>query len=166
MPYYRDANGQVNYFASIAFISDLPAGATVISDADALAEIPTAVGQLQQNQISQIDTDCANAIVGGFPSSALGAAFTYPSKTTDQQNLAAAVQRSMLPGFTSVLFWCADRYGSWAMRGHNQAQIQQVGIDGFNWISKCIAQKAMLEAQVMGLEDPASIAAVVWSNPT
>lgn len=166
MPYYRDASGALQYLASIAYAADLPAGAVIISDEEALTELPTPVNLAQQSQIQAIDDACAAAIVGGFPSSALGQAYTYPSKMTDQQNLAAAVQRSMLPGFTSVLFWCADRYGQWAMRGHNQAQIQQVGIDGFNWISKCIAKKAALEVQVMGLQDPDAIAQIVWSNPT
>lgn len=166
MPYYRDADGNVLFFNSIAFAHELPAGARVISDAEALADIPTPLGEIQNLQIQQIDDACAAAIVGGFNSSALGAVYHYPAKTTDQANLNAAVQRSMLPGFTSVLFWCADRYGNWAMRGHNAAQIQQVGIDGFNWISKCIAQKAQLEVQVMMLSDPAAIAKIVWSNPT
>lgn len=169
MPYYLDSNGDVQYFASIAYISELPPGSTVISDEQAMAQLPTPLNLAQQLQIGLIDDACAAAIVAGFYSNALGTQYLYPAKPTDQQNLAAAVQMSALPGTPStwsVLFWTADRYGNWGMRGHNIAQIQQAGRDGFSWVSACIAQKVVFETAVMQSQDPVAIAKINWTPPT
>lgn len=169
MPYYRDTSGNVVFFASIAFISDLPAGAVVITDEEAFATMPTPLSDAQTAQLAQIDADCAASITGGFYSNALGAKYLYPSQQTDQANLSASVLRSMLPNTAStwsVLFWCADRYNSWGLRGHNIAQIQQVGEDGINWVSQCIAQKVVYETQVMNAQTPEAVAAINWVAPT
>lgn len=169
MPYYQDASGAVHYFASIAFIGDLPAGSTVISDEDAFATMPTDLSDAQASQLAVIDAACAASITGGFYSNALGVKYSYPSLPTDQANLSASVQMSMMPNTKtgwSVLFWCADRNGSWGLRGHNAAQIQQAGTDGFSWISACIAQKVVYETAVMNAKTSDDVQKVVWVPPT
>jgi hypothetical protein len=169
MPYYQDAAGAVHYFASIAFISDLPPGSTVITDEAAFAAMPTPLSEAQTSQIATLDAACAASITGGFYSNALGVKYLYPSQVNDQANLSASVQMSMMPNTKSgwsVLFWCADRNGSWGLRGHNALQIQQAGTDGFSWISACIAQKVVYETAVMNAKTTDDVQKVVWVPPT
>ena len=99
----------------------------------------------QAAQVGVLTAACQSAIYAGFTSSALGAAYTYPAKDTDQQNLASSVLASLMPanatGWTTP-FWCADANGNWAFVNHTVAQIQQVGIDG---------KTAILAAMGLGL---------------
>ena len=136
---------------------------------------PTAAEQLaaaQQTQIETISAGCAATIVSGFTSSALGAAYTYPSKeggeNRDQTNLIGAYGNSLNPANASTWttkFWCCDASGSWAFRAHTAAQIQQVFSDGAARKIACIEQNAALSAQVMAAADVASVQAIVWVAP-
>ncbi|MEX3764449.1 DUF4376 domain-containing protein [Paraburkholderia phenoliruptrix] len=58
--------------------------------------IPMTLAQAQAAQLAALSAACAAAIVGGFASLALGATHTYPSKITDQQNLASSVLDSVM----------------------------------------------------------------------
>ena len=169
MPYYRNAQGQVVYFSSIAYINELPQGSTVLTDEEASAALPTPLNLEVQKQVAALDQACDAAIQGGFVSDALGAPHTYPSKMTDQQNLASSVLASLFPNLPSTWntpFWCADANGAWNMRAHTAAQIQQVGQDGKLWIEKCIYQKVTLETQLAQAGTPEAAAAINWANPS
>jgi hypothetical protein len=118
-------------------------------------------------QSAVIDAACAAAIVSGFTSSALGSAYTYPSKVTDQQNLAASVLASILPGVTTgwtTPFWCADSTGMWSWVNHTAAQIQQVGADSKTAILGYQSQNAQLQAQLVAanITTVDQVAAIVW----
>lgn len=71
---------------------------------DATTKMPTwieaasllTLAQAQENQIAQLSAACQAEIVSGFSSSALGTAHTYPSKQTDQLNLAASVTTALI----------------------------------------------------------------------
>lgn len=169
MPYYRAASGEILYFSSISFANQLPAGSVVIPDAEALAALPTALSTAQETQIAILDQACADTILGGFVSDALGAAYTYPSGSTDQTNLTGAVVRSLIPNLPAgwtINFWCEDTNGVWALRPHNAAQIQEVGSNGLDMVAACIAHKVVLETQVMNAEDDADVTAIVWVAPS
>lgn len=109
---------------------------------------------------------CAAAIVGGYQSSALGAAHLYPSSITDQINMMGSVTASLLPdlpGDWTTPFWCKDEAsGQWAFRPHNAMQIQQAGADGKAHIVDCQARLEQLSAQVMAAASAQAIAAIVW----
>ncbi|WP_313552364.1 hypothetical protein [Pseudomonas sp.] len=130
--------------------------------------LPSEAEQLllaQTRVFNDLEEACAAQIVKGFTSRALGEAFTYPAKQTDQMNLQASVLASLLPGVDegwSTPFWCADSSGEWAYRDHSAAQIQQVGIDGKNAINAAIAQKIVLEQQVEAVRTAAEVAAIAW----
>ncbi len=119
----------------------------------------------QAAQIEVLKTACAKAITGGYVSSALGSAHTYPSTPTDQLNMAASVIASQLPGIASTwttVFWCQDSTGAWAMLPHTAAQIQQAGSDGKAWVTTQQLKLASLSAQVMAATTVAAVEAVVW----
>lgn len=119
----------------------------------------------QAAQIAALKAACASAITGGYTSSALGAAYTYPSGPTDQLNMTASVVASQLPNLPSTWttpFWCADSTGAWAMRAHTAAQIQQAGSDGKAWVTSCQTKLDGLVTQVMTATTPSAVQAIVW----
>ena len=111
---------------------------------------------------------CADAITGGFTSSALGSPYTYPSNTTDQQNLAANVLSSLLPA-AQVSGWttpqvCATQATPpvWAYLPHTGAQIQQVGNDGKAWIMSCLLKNKSLQDQIQLATTSAAVQVIAW----
>ena len=141
-----------------------------------LAAIPAAVpavktlADVQRSQGALLAAACQAAIYAGFISSALGAAHTYPAKDRDQNNLAASVLASILPGIPAgwtTPLWCVDAAGVWAYVPHTAAQVQQVGIDGKAAIVACLLRNQALATQVMAIQDTsaagiAAVQAIVW----
>lgn len=122
-----------------------------------------ALVKAQQTQLSAIGSACAAAITGGFQSSALGKAYTYPSTQTDQSNLNANVVSSLLPNLPSnwtTLQLCMDSKGNWAYLPHTATQIQQVGSDGKAAILACLTRNATLQAQVAAATSVAAVQAI------
>ena len=126
---------------------------------------PVPLSQQQAAQIATLRAACGAAITGGYQSSALGAAHTYPSGMTDQINMLGSVSASVLPNLSSTWtteFWCADTTGSWAYQAHTATQIQQAGTDGKAWATACQTKLATLSAEVMAATTYAGVVAVVW----
>ena len=146
-------------------ITDAKTGEVTVRDYTPEA-VPLA--DAQAAQIAGLRASCAAAIVGGFTSSALGAAHTYPSGDTDQTNLiGATIAAGLAPAGWTVNFWCADSTGTWTFAPHTAAQIQQVFGDGVIVRVAMSAKLATLSAQVMAVTDTttkgiAAVQAVVW----
>lgn len=124
------------------------------------------LAQAQAAQIAIITQACAGAITGGFSSSALGSAHTYPSQPNDQSNLigaATASQSPTLPAGWTCNFWCADSTGAWALRAHTAAQIQQVLADGVAAREALSTKLAALVAQVEAATTVAAVQSIVWA---
>lgn len=169
MPYYRNANGDVVYFASIAYISELPPGSVVLTDDEASADLPTPINIARAQQTLLVNEAWGVAVQSGFVSSALGAPYTYPSTSQDQANLSSSVVASLMPSLPanwSTLFKCTSAAGATSLRAHNVAQIQQVGQDGMAWVEKCIYQLNVLESQIAQAGTPEAVALIVWTNPS
>jgi hypothetical protein len=137
-------------------------GALVAADPPAAAQL---LAQAQAAASKTVRAACAVAITGGFPSSALGSAHTYPSGATDQANLSAAVLASLMPGLDSA--WttpqaCCDSGGVWAYVPHTAAQIQQVGVDCKTAIQACLARNADLQTQITAATTVEAVQAIVW----
>lgn len=133
------------------------------------SKLRTAALQLQEHKDSKIaalSAACRAAITSGFESSALGEPHLYPSKETDQLNLAGGVADSLLPSegdgwFTP--FWCADSLGVWTMRQHTAAQIQQVGRDAKARIVSLMQRNAFLAEQVQQASSKAEVDQFEWT---
>lgn len=136
-----------------------------------LAQLEAAwpAAQLQAAQITQralINASAVAAMTGGFQSSALGTAYTYPSTLTDQHNLNGSVVASLLPNLPSTWttpFWCMNSSGTWAMVQHTAAQIQQVGLDEKAWIVSCQEKLAGLNAQIAAAQTVSGVQAITFS---
>lgn len=182
-----DANGAIVAFYDDV-VSPAPQGAATIEITDdqyraclvsqgafvvkngALADAPpldagVALANAQAAQVVVLSGACKAAIYAGFASTALGEAYTYPAKDTDQQNLNASVVASLLPGLAAdwaTPFWCADTQGAWAFRMHSAAQIQQVGKDGKAAILAAMSKNQALADQVAAAATVAAVQAIVW----
>ncbi len=143
-------------------------GWTVVNGALTLPDGMTNASVLSTMQaiwIAKISAACKSAIIAGFTSSALGAAYTYPAKPTDQQNLTASIAASLIPSNPSTWttpFWCADSSGNWAFRNHTAAQIQQVGDDAKTAIMNCIAKNQTLAVTIETATTIDAVYAISW----
>lgn len=110
---------------------------------------------------------CKSVITGGFVSSALGAAWSYPSKedenVKDQSNLhsAVAVSTNAPVGWT-VSLWCQDSTGVWQLQPHDATQIQQVGLDFRAHLNDAIGRNADRQAAIDAALSVRDVEAIVW----
>ena len=176
------ANGPTFY--DDAVWSTLPAGAVAITSAQFqtwianqssyvldgstppnLIASPANIPQLQAQKNQSLSSACSAAIMGGFASSALGSAHTYPSGGTDQANLAtaaiAAVANASAAGWTTLL-WC-ETGGAWAMVSHTAAQVQQVAADWITFRTAKQQELIALKAGVTAASTAAAIQAFAWT---
>ncbi len=136
-----------------------------------ISKLRTAAAQLQEHKdakIASLSAACRQAITAGFESTALGHPHLYPSKETDQLNLAGSVTDSLLadlPADWVSPFWCADSTGEWAMRPHTATQIQQVGREAKARILSLMQHNAALAEQVQMAPDKAAVDQIVWEYP-
>ena len=126
---------------------------------------PPSLAAVSSAQLTSLNKACEAQILAGFSSTALGAAYTYPSNTTDQLNLSGTIQRSMLPGVLATdlfPFTCADAAGVWAFRPHTPAQIQQVGKDAYAAILAARVKNKTLQDQVAAATSITQVQGVIW----
>lgn len=112
-----------------------------------------------------ISSRCADTILAGFVSSALGQPHSYPAKPNDQANLTGSVVRSFYPNVDAdwrTPFWCADAAGTWAYRPHSAPQIQQVGDDAVVARLTHMGVNEQLQAQIAAAVTPSELAAINW----
>ena len=134
-------------------------GGAIVTDATDTLEA------VKSRKYASLSESCHAQIVGGFTSSALGAAYSYPAKPLDQSNLTGSVLASILPGNAATWttpFWCADSTGAWAFRTHSAAQIQQVGNDAKAALLTALNKNQTLGGQVSAATTIAAVNAVVW----
>jgi len=85
----------------IAYLAWVDAGSTA-------TPVPeTSLTDAQSAQVAALSVACAEAIMSGFLSSALGAKYTYPSQAKDQTNLASSVLSALLC-VQDATTWVAD----------------------------------------------------------
>ena len=161
MEFYQLANGEGAGFDDP---EQVPAGA-ILKTAEWFAQIATTrvltLEQAQNDQTATLYAACQSAISGGFSSSALGSAYSYPSASTDQTN-----QQAVAASASGGLLYCAGSAGAWALVQHTQAQAQQVVSDFVKWLNACQQQLVSLTTQVNAPDATvASAQAVVWVNP-
>ena len=123
------------------------------------------LAQARASQTTLLRGNCDAAITGGFVSSALGAAHTYPSTLIDQHNLASSVVASLLPNLPSgwtTKFWVMDSTGAWSLAPHTAAQIQQAGLDGKAWVTAQQEKLASLNAQIDAATTVSAVQAIIW----
>ncbi|QHW25635.1 hypothetical protein GYN07_15375 [Rhizobium leguminosarum bv. viciae 248] len=143
--------------------------AELVKDVDGwrLVNAADQVAALKASRIAVLTAACAEAIVSGYSSSALGNEHLYPSKQTDQINMMGSVTDSLLPGQApdwTTPFWCADESGAWAFRPHTATEIQSAGADGKAHILECQTRLGQLAAQVIAAASAEAVAAIVWEE--
>jgi hypothetical protein len=118
------------------------------------------LAQAQDVQASALSLACSRSIVGGFTSSALGSAYSYPSNANDQAN-----QVTIAASASGGLLWCANSGGTWALVQHTQAQAQAVQASFSAWLNACQQQLVALSNQVANASTVAAAQSVAWVAP-
>jgi hypothetical protein len=136
-------------------------GGTIVSDeTNSLAAVKT-------RKAASLRAACNAQIIEGFHCDALGAAFLYPAKPTDQTNLAGSIIDSLIPGIAedwATPFWCANTAGEWDFRLHSAAQIQKVGRDGKLALLAAMGKNEFLSRLVMTAYTKEQVAMVTWGG--
>lgn len=125
----------------------------------------------KSQKMELLNASCADAITGGFSSSALGSANTYPSKEDsasgqfDQTNLLHAVSTSLIPGLPggwTTPLWCENSSNVWSFAPHTAAQVQQVMEDFLTAKSSYQSHLATLSAEVTAATTVDEVNAINW----
>ena len=118
--------------------------------------IPPTLAEAQSTQIAALRTACANAITGGFTSSALGDIYTYPSGSTDQVNL-----HTIAGNLHGGNLWC-ETGGSWSFKYHTQSQAKMVLSDFSSWLNTCQSKLLSLTEQANNSTTVEAVKAIVF----
>lgn len=132
---------------------------------EAPAVVVPSLEAIKTAHIETLRIACEAKITGGFISSALGGAHTYPSDIKAQINLMGSVADSIMPGLPAnwtTPFWVCDAGGVWAWKMHNADQIQQAGRDGKAHVVECQSTLAALSDAVSAAETLEEVQDVVW----
>ncbi len=129
-----------------------------------VAEAPVSVlTAAQAARVRLLTAACAEAITGGFTSSALGSPHTYGSSATDQANMTASAVAALAGAATwKAQEWCADGNGAWGFVAHDAKQIIQVHTDMTTMIAAARTRLAQLKADVAKESSIEGVKAVSW----
>lgn len=116
-------------------------------------DLPT----MQQQQAQMLSRACAQQILTGFTSSALGVAHHYASTAIDQRNLILAAQST-----NGGLLSCRDATSAWGRLRHTQAQAQQALEDFVALADEARTKLSMLEMQVTSANTVAVANTIKW----
>lgn len=129
-----------------------------------VAAAPT-LDAVKAARIETLRAACEATITGGFKSTALGDAHTYPSDIKAQINLMGSVTDSIMPDLPTswtTPFWVCDAAQVWAWKMHNAGQIQQAGRDGKAHVVQCQSTLAALSDAVSIAETQEDVEAIAW----
>ena len=168
--YYLTPNAVAGAPAGSGYSPDgtLPAGAVECTQAEAqnpgaytitagaIAPWLPSLAQAQATQIATLSAACRSAIEAGFTSSALGGAYTYGCRPTDQANVATVAAHG-------GSLWCQPSSGgAWSFVAHTAAQAAQVQADMWTHIQAEQTTYAGLVGQVNAATTVAGVDAIVW----
>jgi hypothetical protein len=125
------------------------------------------IASLKSAKLLEITKNCADAITGGFKSSATGTLYQYPSTQVDQLNLNSFVLNSSNTQSSTPLgeyLWCADENNVWNYTYHTSAQMYQVCEDCRLHISSQRLKNATLQNLIEIAQTEEDINSITWSN--
>jgi len=128
MKHFKDAENKVFAFDDDGSQDHLIASDLVqVSDKELnlILNPPLSIDDIKSQKVQALSDAVGSKIKSGFESEALGFAHFYPSKETDQLNLAGLVAVNI-----DASYVCADQEGRWEKRSHTASQLKQVAIDG------------------------------------
>lgn len=121
--------------------------------------------ELRAQQRDTIANACRNAIIGGFSSSALGAAHVYDASDQDQTNIAQDCLEARAAGDDakwSASLTCTNRAGVKASRPHDSKQVMQVASDLRTARVAAQEHKRELLDKLGRAQTPSDVRKVVW----
>lgn len=131
---------------------------SLVNGAIVVATVDPAIAKAQAAQSALMASACQNAIEAGFSSSALGSAYTYGCKATDQMNV-------NLAAISGGSLWCMSSSGVWALTAHTTAQAQQVQKDMVTHIQAQQTTYAKALSDIAAATTVSGVEAVTWAAP-
>ncbi|MDE2105063.1 MAG: hypothetical protein KGL39_47935 [Patescibacteria group bacterium] len=131
---------------------------SLVNGAIVVATVDPAIARAQASQSAAMNSACQTAIQAGFSSSALGSAYTYGCKATDQANI-------NLTAISGGSLWCENSAGAWTLTSHTPAQAQQVQKDMAAHIQAQQANYAKALTDIAAATTVAGVEAVTWAAP-
>ena len=121
--------------------------------------IPTEdISEYKQQKITEINSKCAETIMDGFISSALGEPYLYDSAEVDQLNLIGAISLNM-----DLPYRCTKiGTGSKEFYLHSAAQLRQVGLDGAMFKLYNLEKAATLKSLVNPCTTTVELSNISW----
>ncbi len=164
--FYSDpVTGFVHSLPDNAVITPLPTGGNQFSVGTTVLKIPSNVVPceaplpnlvpMQQGKTGELSKACSKAITSGFQSSALGVAYTYPSDSVSQTNIAYAAAHG-------GNLWCSDSNNVWSFVPHTMAQATQVKSDLWAFIQLQQNTLLTLQAQVKAATTVVQLQTITW----
>ena len=126
---------------------------------------PKTLSSVQHQQLAELQTSLTNAVAAGFSSSALGTANNYASDPTSVAYMNASITMSLLPNASPSAvypFFCGVGSAIPQLTNHTAAQIQQVGMDAYNFVLGLEQHYASKVAAVIAATADADVVAVTW----
>jgi hypothetical protein len=131
--------------------------------ADALLTNPKSdLEEAKAEQNALITLNCQQAIVSNFISYALGSAYNYPNKITDQLNFNTLLISLSYSAETELGLLCEDSLGVWASRLHTRAQFLQVAADRKVHINQALEKKNKLVNTIESAATVDAVKAIIW----
>jgi len=130
----------------------------VKKEADRVNSLPT-LEQAKEQKILELNTDCNQLILNGFPSTCTGVEHQYKFDMEYQANFSQqGVMVALDPTMTSVLWPTSDA----GVLSHTREQFIQLCNDAQTWKSTNTYRYFELKAQVMSLDSIDAINLVAW----
>lgn len=156
--------------AVIVAIDDLLAKQAMRNSA--LTPEPPTFSDLQQAKLAEIDTQTKQHIIGGFISTAKGAANVYDSADADQLTFAAMYAASRSVDFATTepyngnipIRAVPDGKSAKEIIGHNAAEMQKLMDDLALHIGTCKQTGWALQGQAMAATSKEALEQIVWTE--
>ena len=125
---------------------------------------PDILEYVRRAKQNELRSKCQEAITSGFSSAVLGTPHFYSASSTEQDNLTAAVNTSLLapsPDWLAWL-WCQSSTGEWALIGHAKNQVQQLNQDCVDHIAVLRQRHAQFLTQLNACTSVEQVSAINW----
>ena len=119
---------------------------------------------LKANKSAEFNNKCAEEIIAGFASLATNKLIHYPSNEKDQLNLQNTIQQSLaLQSIEDEYFlYCKNELNVWGYIPHTAKELQQVGIDCYNFILNLRMKNFELQNKIKNSNDVEYVKLLVW----
>lgn len=119
---------------------------------------------LKASKSVEFNNKCAEEIIAGFTSLATNKLLHYPSNEKDQLNLQNTIQQSLMMQLIKdeYFLYCKNEFDIWDYVPHTAKELQQVGIDCYNFILNLRMKNSNLQNKIKKSNDVEYVKLLMW----